>query len=134
MKFYYAIFYPLLHFVFAIGLSTLIIIAFFYANRTPEIYETLFIVILIVRGFLFIRIPYFELNPTSLIIYNRFGTSQKTYHYSGLSEFQIEKDRLLVNHNGKVKKVRISRMFMQANKWDELIAMLKAEDLAKELH
>jgi hypothetical protein len=134
LKIYYAIFYPFLHFVFAIGLSALILFANITIGRPPEIFESLFIVILIIRGFLFIRIPYFELLDHTLVIYNRFGKHQKSYPFDSIENFIIENNKVYIDSKGKVRKVRISRMFVSKSKWDEFLAFLKSSDLKKELH
>lgn len=109
-------------------------IAYAIADRVPELFESVFILILIIRGFLFITIPYFSITEKELIIFNRFGTSHKTYKFSHLSDFQIERNKLYVKQSGKVKKVRVSRIFIQPKRWDELMALMKAKDLTKELH
>lgn len=103
-------------------------------GRIPEWFESLFIAILILRGFLFIRIPYFELNDSELIIYNRFGGRQKSYPFQELSDFHFENNKLYLKRRKKSKIVRVSKIFVPPKKWDEFVAYIKQGDLTKELH
>ena len=134
MVIYYSLFYPLLHFAFAIGLSALILFAYFFIGRIPELFESCFILVLIIRGFLFLKIPYFIISKKGLIIYNRLGGKQKHYKYSSLKDIQIENQSLYLKQSSKAKKIRISKIFINSNNWDKLISHLKSEDITKELH
>ena len=134
MKIYYSKFYPALHFIFAIVLIVLIMIAKKVASRVPEYYEIAFILVLIVRGFLFILIPYFEINKDEIVLLNRFGGVQKRYLFQDFSDFDFEGNQLYLKTGDKSKKVRISKMFVPQNKWDQWVSFMKQNDLTKELH
>jgi len=130
----YALFYPLLHFFSAIGLSLLIILAYMLIGRMPVYYEPLFILILIIRGFLFIRIPYFILLNNELLIMNRFGKTQKKYAFENLKDFHFENKKLFLLVNGKYKKIRVNSIFISSKNWQKLRSIINASDLSKELH
>ena len=104
------------------------------ASRVPEYYEIAFILVLIVRGFLFILIPYFEINKDEIVLLNRFGGVQKRYLFQDFSDFHFEGNQLYLKTGDKSKKVRISKMFVPQNKWDQWVSFMKQNDLTKELH
>ncbi|MEZ4936153.1 MAG: hypothetical protein R2799_01015 [Crocinitomicaceae bacterium] len=134
MRVFYARFYPFLHFIFAIGLTILLFLANRVAFREPEVYEITFIIVLCIRGSLFIGVPYFEFFERELVIYNRFFGKQKVYKFDSLSDFHFEGYKLYMKTVNKSKKVSISRMFISQNDWDLMVMYLKESDLTKELH
>ena len=134
MKVYYAFFYPILHFVLALLLFTLVIIAYVWVDRYPWWVELCFTGILILRGILFFRIPYFELSEKELKIYNRFGRAYKVYRFNSWQDFHWEGNKLFVIQKGKSKKVKVSRIFVSIKKWKAFRSVLNHENLKSELH
>lgn len=134
MKVYYAIFYPILHFILASLLIFLLALAFFLVDRTPLWFEIVFISVLLIRGFLFFKLPYFELRENQLIIFNRLGGSFKKYSFNSIKDFHWEEDKLFVLQKGKSVKVKVSKVFVSAKNWKNFKSLIRQANLGSELH
>ena len=134
LKVYYSRFYPVFYVLLAFVLTLLISFSFFISQRAPLYYELIFIALLIFRAIQFLRVPYFLISESELIILNRVGKNHKKYRYNQLEDFHFEKNKLFVLINGKSKKVKISRLFVSKSNWERLRSLIVLSDLKNELH
>lgn len=90
--------------------------------------------ITIFMGAMYLTRPVLELRSNELVMFNLFGMEMKRYPFNQLSDFQVIDGKIFLSANGTSRRVRISRMMIRNNDWDQLIAKFTSEDITRELH
>jgi hypothetical protein len=91
-------------------------------------------ILISISGWLYLRQPYFELRSNELVVYGLLGQEIKRYRFSDLSEFDVVRSRIYLDHEGKRTRVRVSRLVAGQQDWERFIDLILGNDLTRELH
>jgi hypothetical protein len=68
--------------------------------------------------------PCCELQGNQLIIYGLLGFFQKKIDFQSTDQFQLDKGRLYLHHNGRRKRIQIPVQFVEPTDWNMFLQAL----------
>ncbi len=117
-----------------LGIILLGLHLFLISLGTVKIFQLCLSVFIIVVGFLYLYQPYFELRNNELVLFNLMGMELRNYKFNSLSEFNLDGNKIYLEMDGKMKRIRLNASMAKTEEWEQFISLLKREDFTNELH
>ena len=91
-------------------------------------------VVVIVVGIMYFFQPYFKLEEKSLVTYSLLGFVAWRYSFDHISYLSFDGSKLFRNIDGKIKRIRISKLVCDKRQWQEFVRLVEKGEPGNELH
>lgn len=91
-------------------------------------------VVMIVVGIMYFFQPYFKLEEKSLVTYSLLGFVTWRYSFNHISDLSFDGSKLFRNIDGKIKRIRISKLVCDKRQWQEFVRLVEKGEPGNELH